>query len=114
MLLEHPASDECDLSSLRLLFYAASPMPAELQRRAMNRLNCEFSQMYGMTEAAPLVTHCTAEDHRRGAAGEEPYAQRLASAGAAIVGTQVEVHDPLTGEPVPDGTPGEIWSAART
>ena len=75
----------------------------------MDRLRCEFSQMYGMTEAAPLVTHCTAEDHRRGAAGEEPYARRLASAGAAIVGTQVEVHDSRTGERVPDGTPGEIW-----
>jgi long-chain acyl-CoA synthetase len=109
MLLDDPASNECDLSSLRLLFYAASPMPAALQRRAMKRLECEFSQMYGMTEAAPLVSHCSAEDHRRGAAGEQPYADRLASAGAPIVGVQVEIHDPMTGERVPDGTPGEIW-----
>ncbi len=109
MLLDDPDAALRDLSSLRLLFYAASPMPAELQRRAMARLDCEFCQLYGMTEAAPLVTQCTMEDHRRGAAGEEPYASRLPSAGAPILGVQTEVRNPSTGEPVPDGTPGEIW-----
>jgi long-chain acyl-CoA synthetase len=109
MLLDHPETDARDLSSLRLLFYAASPMPAELQRRAMARLGCDFSQMYGMTEASPLVSQCTAEDHRRGAAGEEPYASRLPSAGAPVVGVQAEVRDPRTGERLPEGAPGEIW-----
>lgn len=100
---------EHDMSSLRLMMYAASPMPSEVQRRAMKTLSCGLSQMYGMTEAAPLCTQCTAEDHRRGAAGEEPYVHRLASAGAPVVGVQCEIRDPNTGEPVDAGKTGEIW-----
>ena len=109
MLVDHIESHECDSSSLRLLMYAASPMPKETQRRAMAALDCDFTQLYGMTEAAPLVTQSTAEDHRRGAAGEEPYVTRLGSAGAEVVGVQCEVRDPITGEPVHAGEPGEIW-----
>ena len=109
MLMDHIEETPCDLSSLRLLMYAASPMPKETQRRAMALLDCEFTQMYGMTEAAPLVTQSTADDHRRGAAGEEAYVSRLDSAGAEVVGVQCEVRDPQTGEPLPPGEPGEIW-----
>ena len=72
MLLDHIEGQQRDLSSLRLLMYAGSPMPKETQRRAMTMLDCDFTQMYGMTEAAPLVTQATAEDHRRGAAGRSP------------------------------------------
>jgi long-chain acyl-CoA synthetase len=109
MLLDHIEGRQRDFSSLRLLMYAASPMPKETQRRAMAALDCEFTQLYGMTEAAPLVTQATAEDHRRGAAGEEPYVSRLDSAGAEVVGVQCDVRDPQTGEEVPAGEPGEIW-----
>jgi long-chain acyl-CoA synthetase len=109
MLLDHIDGQPRDLSSLRLLMYAGSPMPKETQRRAMSMLDCDFTQMYGMTEAAPLVTQATAEDHRRGAAGEEPYVQRLDSAGAEVVGVQCEVRNADTGEPVAVGEPGEIW-----
>ena len=109
MLLDHVERHPRDLSSLRLLMYAASPRPKETQRRAMAALDCDFTQMYGMTEAAARVTQSTPEDHRRGAAGEPPYVARLDSAGAEVVGVQCEVRDPITGEPVRDGEPGEIW-----
>ena len=109
MLIDHVEGQGRDFSTLRLLMYAASPMPKEIQRRAMALLDCDFTQMYGMTEAAPLVTQSTADDHRRGAAGEEPYTRRLGSAGAEVVGVQCEVRDPNTGEPMPPGQPGEIW-----
>jgi long-chain acyl-CoA synthetase len=109
MLLDHIEGQPRDFSSLRLLMYAASPMPKETQRRAMAALSCEFTQMYGMTEAAPLVTQSTPDDHRRGVAGHEPYVRRLDSAGAEVVGVQCEVRSPDTGEPLPPGEPGEIW-----
>ncbi len=109
MLVDYLEDADHDISSLRLLMYAASPMPAELQRRAMARLQCGFSQMYGMTEAAPLVSQSTAEDHSRGADGEQPYVNRLRSAGAPVVGVQCEVRDPETGAPVTVGERGEIW-----
>jgi len=108
MVVDHPALGDHDLSSLQRVTYGASPMPAELLRRAMERLDCEWVQAYGMTEASPLVLTCGAEDHRRGAAGEEPYATRLRAAGTPVVGVEAEVRRE-------DGTiadvsePGEIW-----
>ena len=69
MLLDAPGADTADLSSLRHVQYAASPISAELQRRVLDRLpDCDVAQFYGMTEAAPTVTHLTPEDHRRGGA----------------------------------------------
>ena len=86
---------------------SASPMPKET-RRAMRCSTATFTRCTGSTEAAPLVTQSTAEDHRRGGAGEEAYVSRLDSAGRDRR-VQCEVRDPATGEPLPAGEPGEIW-----
>jgi long-chain acyl-CoA synthetase len=61
-----------------------------------------------MTETAPTVTHCTPEDHRRGAAGEEPYKTRLRSMGAPVPGVQVQIRD-ADGSELPSGEIGEVW-----
>jgi long-chain acyl-CoA synthetase len=108
MLVNHPTLAEHDVSSLQTLTYGASPMPEELLRRAMKALPCEWLQGYGMTEAAPLVTVLPEEDHRRGAAGEEPFATRLRSAGPPTVGVEAEVHRP-DGTRCEVGECGEIW-----
>ncbi len=64
------ADPGADISSLRNLHYAASPISSELQRRVCETLSgCEIAQMYGMTEAAPTVTHLSPEVHRRGLSG---------------------------------------------
>ena len=85
MLLDAPGADDADLSSLRHVQYAASPISAELQRRVLERLpDCDVAQFYGMTEAAPTVTHLSGEDHRRGG-------ERLASVGVPVPGVEVEV-----------------------
>lgn len=109
MVVNHPATAARDLASLRLLLYGASPMPEEVQRAAIKVLPCGFAQLYGMTEAAPLLTMCTPEDHRRGAAGEEPYTRRLRSAGAPVIGVQVSVRRE-DGTPAEVGEVGEIWA----
>ena len=70
-------------AALRHLQYAASPISPELQRRVLEWLpDCDVVQFYGMTEAAPTVTHLTRRDHR-----ERP--DRLASMGAPVPGVQV-------------------------
>jgi long-chain acyl-CoA synthetase len=90
MLLDAPGADDADLSSLRHVQYAASPISAELQRRVLERLpDCDVAQFYGMTEAAPTVTHLSGEDHRRG--------ERLASVGVPVPGVEIDVRD------------GELW-----
>jgi len=108
MVVDHPALAEHDLSSLQRITYGASPMPDELLRRAMERIDCGWMQAYGMTEASPLVLTCGVEDHCRGAAGEEPYATRLRAAGTPVVGVDVEVRRP-DGSVADVGEPGEIW-----
>jgi long-chain acyl-CoA synthetase len=108
MLLDHLDSEPADLSSVRHLQYAASPISSDLQHRVLDRFDCDVAQFYGMTEAAPTVAHCSPEDHRRGFAGEEPYRSRLASTGAPVVGVECDVrgHD---GRPAAPNEVGEIW-----
>jgi long-chain acyl-CoA synthetase len=61
-----------------------------------------------MTEAAPTTTCLPPEDHRRGHASEDPYARRLRSIGAPVVGVQTEVRGP-DGTQLPAGEIGELW-----
>ncbi len=100
MLLDHPSFAAADLSSLRHIQYAASPISPELQRRVLDAFDCDVAQFYGMTEAAPTVTHLTPADHRAG--------ERLASMGTPVPGVQVQVRGPL-GEVLPPGEIGELY-----
>ena len=61
-----------------------------------------------MTEASPIATSMDGEDHRRGMAGEEPYAGRLRSAGAPVPGVHCEVRRE-DGSLADVGEPGEIY-----
>ena len=55
-ILDQPNLDEFDLSSLRIVTYAGSPMPIEVLRRCIRKFGNIFSQGYGLTEAAPIAT----------------------------------------------------------
>ena len=109
MMLATPGIEALDLSSLRLLLYGASPMPAEVQSRAAELLGCDFAQAYGMTELAPVATFLSPAAHRRGFGGEEPWASRLRSAGCPIAGVrlQVRLEDGVTEAKA--GEVGEIY-----
>jgi long-chain acyl-CoA synthetase len=109
-LVNSPGIEHREFTHWRLMAYGASPMPEELQKRAMSVLPCGFTQLYGMTEASPLLTICSAEDHRKGAAKIRGFVERLRSAGAPVIGveTQVRRDDGVTVcEP---GEPGEIYA----
>jgi acyl-CoA synthetase (AMP-forming)/AMP-acid ligase II len=69
-LLEQQNIAAFDLSSLRLMFYAASSMPTETLKRATTAFACDFAQGYGSTEAG-MVTCLTPSDHRLARAGRE-------------------------------------------
>ncbi len=55
-LAKHPAVDDADLSSLRLIMSGAAPLGEELSAAVANRLGVPTIQGYGMTETSP-VTH---------------------------------------------------------
>lgn len=109
MLMAHDFAPETDLSSLKSVLYGASPMPQSVLARAAERLGTDFCQVYGMTEAAPIVTFMTHEDHRRGLGGDAAdAAARLRSAGRPVVGVDLEIRVPGGGGRQPAGEVGEI------
>ncbi len=56
-LVNFPGLDAHDLSTLQMVPFGASPMPDAVLARAGEKLpGCRFLHVYGMTEAAPLVT----------------------------------------------------------
>ena len=106
-LLSHLTQRATDLSTLRTLVYGASPISEAVQARAARELPGDLVQGYGMTETSPALCFLTAEDHRRGAAGEEPFRSRLASVGRAVPGVQLAVRG-LDGREVAVGEVGEV------
>jgi len=105
MLVNHPAIDRYDTSSLRTILYGGSPMPLEVLRRAREKLHCHFAQAYGLSEASPVLTYLGPEDHNF----ENAEAQFIPvkSGGKPILGVEVKVVDPLDRE-LPPGEVGEI------
>ncbi|NEA23344.1 long-chain-fatty-acid--CoA ligase [Actinomadura bangladeshensis] len=100
-----PEVAECDLSSLRLMLYGASPISEDVLRGAMRMLpGTEFMQVYGLTEVTGAITMLPAADHDPDGANTH----RLRSAGLANATTTLKIVDPATGEEVPAGQVGEI------
>jgi long-chain acyl-CoA synthetase len=103
-VLQVPNLADYDLSSLAHVTYGASPIAPDVLRRAMQAFGCNFGQGYGLTEAAPLLTVLSADDHRRAANGDE---HLLASCGKPVTGVDVRVVD-IDGRDVKPGEVGEI------
>ncbi|MBI5591645.1 MAG: long-chain-fatty-acid--CoA ligase [Deltaproteobacteria bacterium] len=95
--------DEFDLTSLRLITYAGSPMPAEILKKCISKFGNIFAQGYGLTEAAPLVTTLHSEDHFF----DGPKAKLLMSVGKEGATVNVRVVDE-NDQPVNPGQVGEI------
>ena len=104
-LLQYPEIDRYDLSSLRLIMYAAAPMPVELLKRALRTFKCGFAQFYGQTESGPLTTILQPEDHVL--EGSERQLQKLGSAGRPVLSYEIRVVD-AEGKDISVGEVGEI------
>jgi len=104
-LLAHPDAARADLGCVRLMFYAASSMPADLLRRAMQTFpHCGFAQAYGSTEAG-VVTVLGPEDHQRARAPQGEHL--LLSCGRPFKGHEVRLVDDAQ-RSVAQGAVGEI------
>lgn len=95
-MLQVPAKDEVDYSTLRWVLSGASPVPASLIQ-AYAELGIEVHQLYGLTESAGPAT-CIAPDDAL---------VRIGSAGKEYFHTQVRVVG-ADGQPVAAGEPGEV------
>jgi len=104
-LLEAPEFSATDVSSLRTLIYAGSPMPPGLLERTRRALpQVRLLQVYGSTEVLG-VSALRHEEHDR----------FPISAGRPLSEVTVRLVDPATGVDVTDdGGPGEVWVRSPT
>ena len=96
----HPTFAEHDLSSLRTGIMAGSICPVEVMKRCVNDMHmAEVSIAYGMTETSPVSCQTRADDDLE---------RRTATIGRVHPHVEVKIVDPVSGETVPRGTPGEF------
>jgi acyl-CoA synthetase (AMP-forming)/AMP-acid ligase II len=107
-LIDDPRAKEYDLSSLRTITYAGSPMPLEVLKRCMDKFGPILAQGYGLTEAAPFVTVHFSDDHIL----EGPRSRLLASVGKAGFCVEARVVDEDDHTLLP-GEVGEICVRGR-
>ena len=98
--LEHPTFRDRNLSSLRTGIMAGSPCPVEIMKRVTHDMGArEITIAYGQTEASPLVTMTRTDD---------PIENRVGTVGRPLPGIEVKIIEPLSGQQLPDGHPGEL------
>ncbi|RYD27492.1 MAG: acyl-CoA synthetase, partial [Lysobacteraceae bacterium] len=100
-VLDHPARERVDLSSLQLILYGAAPMATDRIRQAMNAFGPILVQSYGQTEAPSTVLLLDRDDHCH------PDPAVLASAGRPYPGVRVSLLDD-NDHPVVRGCVGEL------
>ena len=104
MLLATPTVRQADLSSLRTVFYGASPIAEDVLVRCLEVFGCHFTQLYGMTETTGAICSLPWADHDP----EGPRRRLLRSAGRPLPGVELTVVDPATGGPAPPEAVGEV------
>jgi len=108
-LLDHPEVNAHDLSSLRLVLYAAAPASPTLVRRALQRFGPVLATGFGQTEAYGLATYLSPAELSAALHGDD---RRLASIGReATAWVQVRVAGAEDPRPPSDGV-GEICICA--
>jgi long-chain acyl-CoA synthetase len=97
-MANHPELEKYDLSSLRYVMWAATPIAEDVANRVTERSGIRWLHAYGATEVPGL--HCNPVDY--------PDRWRLDTPGLPVSDLAVRVVDLETHEDVPVGTEGEI------
>ncbi|MCA6109019.1 acyl-CoA synthetase [Bradyrhizobium cenepequi] len=103
MMVEHPAVDKFDHSSLRHVIYAGAPMYREDQKLALSKLGAVLVQYFGLGEVTGNITVLPPALHDP---EDGPHA-RIGTCGFERVGMQVSIQDDQGRELKPFET-GEI------
>jgi len=105
-ILSHKNLKKYNLSSLKRIYYAASPMPVELLRKGLEIFGPIFSQGYGQTESGPQIASLPRKAHQ---VLDRPLEEQkvLSSCGQPSLGVHVRVVDENNND-VEIGIVGEI------
>ncbi|MGC5345295.1 fatty acid--CoA ligase [Streptomyces sp. DT171] len=99
LLSERGARDE-DFATLRKVVYGGSPISERLLEEAIERVGCDFAQIYGLTETGNTAVCLPPHEHVVGGA-------RMQAAGRPYPGFELKIVDG-DGERLPDGAIGEV------
>jgi fatty-acyl-CoA synthase len=89
MMVEHPAVDQFDHSSLRYVIYAGAPMYREDQKAALKKLGKVIVQYFGLGEVTGNITVFPASLHEE----EDGPQARTGTCGFERTGMQVSIQD---------------------
>jgi fatty-acyl-CoA synthase len=104
ILVEHPAVDAFDHSSLRYVIYAGAPMYRADQKLALTKLGKVMVQYFGLGEVTGCITVLPPAMHSADDADENA---NIGSCGRPRTGMEVAILD-ASSQPVPAGEVGEI------
>ena len=105
-------SGKYDLTSLKRMWYAASPMPMELLKRAIKVVGSILLQGYGQSESGPNISHLLRRSHEV-AEGSPEEQKVLASCGQPCIGVHVRIVD-KNNQDVKIGEVGEIIAQSES
>jgi len=108
-LLAHPEIADRDVSSLRCVNYAASPISERTMTRAVERFGPVLYQLYAQSE---IITVTMLFPHQHVPDGSDRERRLMRSVGRPTPSTTVTVIDE-EGNPLPAGQVGEIAALAR-
>lgn len=98
--LNHPDFGKFELSSLRTGIMAGSICPIEVMKKVINDMGArEITICYGQTESSPVITQTSTDDSIE---------KRVSTVGKPHPNVEVKIIDPVTGDEVKNGTPGEL------
>ncbi|GAA2689216.1 MULTISPECIES: long-chain-fatty-acid--CoA ligase [Actinosynnema] len=100
LLLAEPGADKTAFASLRKVVYGGSPIAESLLEAALPVLDCDFAQIYGLTETGNTAVCLPPHQH-------VPGGPRLRAAGRPYPGVECAVTD-RAGNPLPTGEIGEV------
>jgi len=102
MLVEDPAADQFDRSSLRWIIYAGAPMYRADQKAALAKLGPILVQYFGLGEVTGNITVLPADEHSL-----DDAVMRIGSCGYPRTGMEIGIFAP-DGQRMPAGEQGEI------
>ncbi len=103
MLVEHPAAEKYDHSSLRYVIYAGAPMYREDQKRALAKLGKVLVQYFGLGEVTGNITVLPTDMHDP----EDGPEVKIGTCGFERTGMQISIQDD-SGRELSSGETGEI------
>lgn len=99
-MLDDRSFSERNLKSLRSGIMAGSPCPIEVMKKVIDVMGCrDITIAYGQTETSPVLTQSRVGD---------PIELRVETVGPVLPGVEIEIRNPETDKPVPDGQQGEL------